>query len=114
MEGRQSAPKLIRLPPRVLTNYPFLPSDSKTSGADIVLLVNGVVPRGLPEQIRGDVCQEIIASVLAGEFTETEIPQHVKAIISRVRRKQEGHYMAISLDVPMRDGRSWHDVLASN
>lgn len=114
MEGRQRAPKLIRLPPRVLTNYPFLPADSKASGTDILLLVNGVVPRGLPEQLRGDVCQEMIAAVLCGEFTEAEIPQHVKAIISRVRREQEGHYMAVSLDVPMRDGRSWHDVLASN
>lgn len=111
MEGRQRQPKLIRLPPRVVTNYPFLPSGSRASGADIVLLVNGAVPRGLPEQLRGDVCQEIIAAVLAGEFTEAEIPQHIKAIIARVRREQEGHYMAISLDAPMRDGRSWHDVL---
>lgn len=114
-EGRKRLPKIIPIRTPLTESYPFIPESGrvKSDGLSMVLLVNGMVPRGLPEQLRGDVCQELIASVLLGEFTETEIPLHVKSIIARVRHQQEGHYMAISLDQPMRDGRSWHDVLAA-
>lgn len=109
-------PALIRIksPRRLNLSYPFIPPENASGkGVDLILLVNGMVPRGLPEQLRGDVCQEIITAVLAGELLETDIPRQLKAYIRRVRGAQEATFLAVSLDTPRRDGKSWHDVLAA-
>jgi hypothetical protein len=109
-------PAIIRLksPPRLNLSYPFIPPQgSSSSGIDLILLVNGTVPRGLPEQLRGDVCQEIICAVVAGELSTADIPKELKRFIRSTRKKQEADYMAFSMDSPRRDGTSWHDVLPS-
>jgi len=52
------APALIRVKLPSFETKAF-----QAKGNDLLLLVNGLVPRGLPEQLRGDVCQEIILAV---------------------------------------------------
>lgn len=89
------------------------PPAFQAKGDDLLLLVNGLVPRWLPPQLRGDVCQEIIVAVLGGELKQTDIPAQMKRFISGQRKAQESDYMAISLDAPRQDGRSWHEVLSS-
>lgn len=110
--GRPPAIIRIKSPPRLNLHYPFIPPQGLAGedGIDLLLLVNGHVPQGLPDQLRCDVCQEIIAAVLAGELDRAEIPRQLKAFIRRVR-KETTDYMAFSIDSPRRDGRSWHDVL---
>lgn len=100
--------KMLRPPKIVRLTSPLL------SGHGLVLLVNGAVPKSLPPQVREDVCQEILIGMLAGEFTEAEMPNRIKDATSRVRREQEGHFLTLSLDTPRRDGRSWHDMLAAD
>lgn len=113
MAGRPPAIIRVKAPPRVSLSYPFLPEGNNGSqnGADIVLLVNGAVPKHLPEQIRADACQEILLAILAGEISPTDVGSEVKRFISKTRKLNEAHYMAFSIDQPRRDGGSWHDVL---
>ena len=111
-----SRPALIRIksPPKLDLRYPFIPpTGTNGKGLDLVLLVHGAVPRGLPDQLRGDVCQEIIAGILAGDLTEADIPNQLRRYIRKVRVEQEADFAAVSLDAPRRDGRSWHDVLGA-
>ena len=89
-----------------------LPPAFQAKDNDLLILVNGLVPRGLPEQLRGDVCQEIILAVLSGELKQVDIPAEMQRFIRGQRKAQESSYMAISLDAPRLDDRSWHDILA--
>lgn len=73
------------------TFYPFVIHDSKRpdDGKDLVALVNKFVPRGLPENIRADVCQEIIVSVLEGKLRKENIPDSVGKFIHAAFRGEE-------------------------
>jgi hypothetical protein len=54
--------------------YPYVVHDhTKPEGHDLVDLVNKAVPRGLPENIRADVCQDLIVALLAGDLTKEQI-----------------------------------------
>jgi hypothetical protein len=91
--------------------YPFI-IKARGDAADL-LEVNSLVPDYLLG--REDVCQEIMLALYEGTVTIDELRKnkgHLRAFIRSFKRDnlEEGGY-AISLDQPMRDGRSWHDVL---
>lgn len=88
--------------------YPYLAHDPKSDGNDLVLLANKVVPHTLPHDIRADVCQELIVSILSGEITRDQAHDHVQKHIGRVFRSVDFKYGGGNLMVPMaakiRDG----------
>lgn len=93
--------------------YPYI-TNVRGEYADL-LSVNSLVPRGLPDWMRADVCQQIMFDLLDKRITLPElraekglIGQYTKAY--RRENMEAGGY-AISLDAPMRDGRHWYDVL---
>lgn len=106
---RKSLPK----PPRVELRYPYI-RQIRGEHADL-LAVNTLVPRGLPDYERADVCQEIMLALWMKETSLEELRSD-RALLGRfVRGFRKANFeaggQAISLDVPMRDGRSWYDVL---
>lgn len=108
--------KKLKSQPRQNLSYPFI-SSVRGEHADIIA-VNALVPRGLPDHIRGDVCQEIMLAILEGKTTLEELRLSSSLVRSFVRRAnhdnmESGGY-ALSLDAPMRDGRSWYDVLPAD
>lgn len=103
----------LREGPRVVLQYPFI---SKVRGEHADLLaVNSIVPRGLPDHLRGDVCQEIMLSLWMKETSIEELRRDKGLVNKFIRTSRKDNYegggYALSLDVPMRDGRSWYDVL---
>lgn len=104
--------------------YPYLAHDpqNKESGSDLVALANRLVPTTLPHDIRADVCQELIVSILAGEITRDQALDHVQKHIGRVFKSVEFKYMGsrhlkFSMDAKIRgfdadDERSLHDVVS--
>ena len=62
---KRSSKKLI-LEPRSMA-YPYI-AKARPEHADI-LAINAIVPNGLPESMRGDVCQEIMIAILEGRTT---------------------------------------------
>lgn len=105
-----------------VTFYPYAVHDHERpdDGRALVLLVNKAVPESLPPDIRADVCQEIIVSVLAGDVKRENVPDHVAKYISQHFRGRDWKWApdgsGISkLDAPLSfddpDGQTLHDVL---
>lgn len=94
--------------------WPFLNED-RSEADKLVALVNGAVPRGLPEQIRADVCQDMILGVLTGDITEEGLERQVQKFLRRHYKAVETPFMAVSLNqpVPGTDGQSWGDILSN-
>lgn len=100
-------------PKRLNLSYPFI-IRKRTDHSDL-LEVNALVPRGMPG--REDVCQEIMLAIFEGKLTIGQLRANPSDIRSFVRGFYKTNYedagQAISLDMPMKSGRSWHDVLTS-
>lgn len=98
---------------RVDLCYPYL-IEVRGEHADL-LAVNALVPRGLPDHMRADVCQEIMLALWQKEVSLEELQADralVRKFISGFRKANlEGGGYCLSLDVPMKDGRNWYDVL---
>lgn len=106
-------PKRLREPPRIQMVYPYI-SDVRGEHAEL-LAVNALVPRGLPDHVRGDICQEIMLALWEKTISLDEIKSSPSLVRDFVRRAYKSNYegsgWAFSLDVPMPDGRSWYEVL---
>lgn len=50
--------------------YPYVVWEKGNDANTLVALVHAVVPRGLPEEIRADVCQDLIVDLLAGDLSK--------------------------------------------
>jgi hypothetical protein len=102
--------------PRSLLQWPYV--TERSSESEILLAINGVIPK----QIQGDLRADI-GSMIGVAWVEDKTlidalqrdPLKVKPFITAARNQnyEKGGYGAESLDTPMRDGRSWHDVLAN-
>jgi hypothetical protein len=97
----------------VQLQYPYI-AQVRGEHADL-LAVNALVPHGLPDHMRADVCQEIMLALWQKEISVEELRRDkslVRKFIGGFRKANlEGGGYALSLDMPMRDGRSWYDVL---
>lgn len=104
-------PHVIKSPRIPLLSFPYV--SKRTDAAGDLLAINELVPRAMPEFMRADIVQEIMVAVLSGETTIAELRiGGVRRFVSMYRRNYESIEM-VSLDAPRRDGRSWHDILAS-
>jgi hypothetical protein len=110
---RRVRKRVMKPPKEPSLQYPYI-RHVRGEHADL-LAVNAIVPRYLPDHVRADVCQEIMLAIWQKEMTLDELREDT----ALVRKFTKGFYKAnleagghaISLDVPMRDGRSWYDVL---
>jgi hypothetical protein len=97
---------------RPLLSYPYI-AVKRDEHADL-LAVNALVPAWMPG--REDVCQEIMLALWEKQITLEQLKANRVDLRSFVRSFTKANYeaggFAISLDQPMYDGRSWHDVLA--
>lgn len=95
--------------------YPYI-REVRGEHADL-LAVNALVPRNFPDHVRADICQEIMLAIWMKQITLEELREDRTAVQSFVRGFRKSNFEAgghaISLDVPMHDGRSWYDVLPS-
>lgn len=90
------------------TMYPFILGPQR-NGAELLLAVNEAVPRSLPEQVRAEVCQDIIVAILSGEMDLGDIRKKASEYTRKVFRLFPDRYGPLSLDEPppwMRDGRT--------
>jgi hypothetical protein len=97
--------------------YPFIAHDPKRStGADLVLKVNAAVPRGLPEEFRADICQDIILAILTGEMKESELANGVRHFVKVGQKMFGDRWSTLQLDAPIPglDGVTYLDGLAGD
>lgn len=84
--------------------WPYMPEKKAIDGAALVLAVNAAVPKTLPEQVRADVCQDLIVGVLSGDITESELKPHIQAYIRKHFNTVEPKLFDISFDEPNKNG----------
>jgi len=94
--------------------YPYIirPRDEH---ADI-MLINSLVPRGLPEWIRADICQDMMVALLSGEIERDKLAASVTPYLRNVLKMHPIKYGLLSLDAPIggEDARPLYDVIADN
>lgn len=96
--------------------YPYIAHDPKKEGFDLVSKVNKAVPRGLPEEIRADICQDIICAILSGQMTEADLQGSVKDFVAQGRKMFVNKWDFLSLDaeVPGLEGVTYLDGLSGD
>lgn len=113
------APRKPRLPRiykpverRINLVYPYV-AKPRDEHADL-LAVNALIPQ-MPG--REDICQEIMLALWEGRITLDQIKTNRTNLRPFIRSFTKENYesggYAISLDVPMHSGQSWHDVLVA-
>jgi hypothetical protein len=109
--AERAAALIKRLPSPANLSYPYASKVRPVS--DDLEAVNSIVPRGVPG--REDICQEIMLALLENVITLADVKSNAARLRSFVASFRKANFensgYAISLDEPMRDGRSWHDVL---
>lgn len=97
---------------RIQLAYPYI-IRARDEHADL-LAVNSIVPAYMPG--REDVCQEVMLALWEKRITLDQLRANSKNLRPFIRQFSAANYenggYALSLDQPMYDGRSWHDVLA--
>jgi len=68
--------------------YPFMAHDPKKpdDGQKIVMLVNKMVPKFLPEGIRADACQELVVGLLSGDVPASKAHDWVIEYVRKIYR----------------------------
>ncbi len=106
--------KLRRNIEPITSFYPYL-SRSTYSDDALMLQVDAAVPRGLSQQVRADVCQEILVGILSGEVRREDLSEAVRQYVKTVYQTYERHWNHCSLDssLGVDDDRQLHDIMAS-
>lgn len=93
---------LIRRSSESLLYWPYMKADDPRYDG-IIKQVNDAVPRTIADEIRSDICQELVASVLMGDINQEEIKAAVRSHLRRhYKMFPVKGYQTISLDAPLR------------
>ncbi len=98
-----------------LRNYPYLRGDGG-DGAILINTVNDIVPRGFPDHIRADICQDILLEILEGNATIEDLKNGTALAIRKYYKLHPGKFGPLSLDatIPGTEGLRLVDVLPSD
>lgn len=93
--------------------YPFAIHDGGKPEHEMVRLVNDIVPKGLPPDMRADICQDLIVGMLTGHFTKGDLYKPMKQIMREVQAASPSKWGDWSLDavVPGTDGLRLIDTI---
>ncbi len=103
----------IRPDPRD-NRWPFLRRAPQTEFEHMMMRVAQEIPHEWPEQVRGDVGQELIAGLIAADFAEEQLKSQIKKYIRLHYRSVEfNKFRDVSLNAPVpgTDGMPWDDIL---
>jgi len=102
LEKKRDAERRLRnaTAPKTLL-YPFVIHDGGKPEHDLLRAVNAAVPKWLPEEMRADVCQDLVVGILAGDFDKDNLKLPAKEMMARVQKMFPTKYGPISLDAIM-------------
>ncbi len=76
--------------------YPFV-RDLASEAQQIVMQVYSMLPRGFPEEIRGDLCQDILLAVTEGLVTFERIEELMPEFSKVARAYMPNHHREVSI-----------------
>lgn len=87
--------------PAPLTEFwPYI-TGSPTDEHDLLLAVDGLVPRFFPNDVRSDICQEMIVAILSGDTTLENLRDGRVNYINELLKQMPSKYGHLSLDAPL-------------
>jgi hypothetical protein len=97
-------------------NYPYLihkPQDGNLERT-MMLAVNAAVPRGLPDFLRADICQDLIVAILSGDIKIEDLRGSVREYTGKILKMHPIKYGDLSLDASIGDDddRTFGDILS--
>lgn len=106
-------------PPERQLVYPYFSPCSHVHHANdtsLVARVHGMVPKGIPAEIKGDLCQDLLVGVLSGDFTVDNIPDQIARYLRAARKFMPDQPRHVSFDAAFGNGddRTMHDVFSDN
>lgn len=85
---------------RLSQAYPYI-LNLQLDGAELVSLVDRLVPKELEHSIRADVCQDLIIAVLAGDIEKANLNKEAPKFIRRHFRQYRDKWGALQIDHPI-------------
>lgn len=67
----------------IRTEYPYCLGRPSDDGRALLLSVNAVVSKWLPDHARADICQDLLLSLLEGDIRIHELTQSTRAVIKK-------------------------------
>lgn len=95
--------------------YPYVGSENRCAeGVDLLLTINQVVPKYLPESVRAEACQDLALAILDGSIELAHLAAVVPAFVRAVDRRYPTKFGPRSLDQSAFRGSKilLHEVLA--
>lgn len=77
-------------------SYPYVRRNPRHS-QQVVLEVYEMLPRNIPHDVRGDMCQDILLAITEGLFTFEEIPDKIDEFAKSARGYLPNRWMEISI-----------------
>ena len=110
---RKSAPVSPVLIPDL---YPYLPEGITLSDdEELLVTVEQMVPKNIPEQIRGDLCQDLIVGILSGEIKAENLANEISRYVKSTFKRYPMKYCTLSLDLPLTEsGFTLNDILGGS
>lgn len=110
-EYEKKAPRMWRPPSHDLhVCYPFCGNADSDS---LVSRVHSMVPKGISADIRGDLCQDLLVSVLSGGLALENVPDAIAKHLRHARKFLPASSRILSLDAPLYGDtdRTMHDMI---
>lgn len=109
-------PKRIRKPREAAVGimpYPYI-SKANSANADL-LAIDALVPKGMPEHIRADVCQEVMIAILEGRTTLEALRSRKGTVSYFIRRFYKDNYedSGRALSFSVEDERSYDEIASA-
>jgi hypothetical protein len=80
--------------------YPFITS-TPTEDHDLLLAVDRLVPKGIAADVRADLCQDMIVSILTGEIAIENLRDATPQYVKRLYKEMPSKYGHLSLDTQL-------------
>lgn len=78
--------------------YPFMIHDGGRPEHDLLRKILAAVPKGLPPDMKADVCQDLAVGILCGDFDVNDLQLPAKEMMARVRKMFPAKWGPLSLD----------------
>jgi len=110
--------KLVKSHPPVADISEFYPYSSGSLHAenDFVAIVDAVVSKALPNDVRADVSQDLLLALVAGTIAATDIKREYPHFLAKHYRRFGQHRNILSLDAPLNGtpgASSLYDLIAA-
>jgi hypothetical protein len=99
-----------------ILSYPYLQKEKNTYESDdhkLLIQVNDMIPKKVPIDIRGDLCQELILDVLLKKIKINDIESVMDEYVKRIRATMSNKWQHASLDGAVKgtDDLKYSDIL---